>query len=43
MYILFWIVEYKLFYYFNFFFDWYDFCVRGLECGGMNNNGLLEI
>lgn len=42
MHISFWIVEYKLPHYFNPLFDWYDSCVRGLECGGMNNNGPPE-
>lgn len=42
MHISFWIVEYKLPHYFNPLFDWYASCVRGLECGGMNNNGPPE-
>lgn len=42
MHISFWIVEYKLPHYFNPLFDWYASCIRGLECGGMNNNGPPE-
>lgn len=39
-----WIViaEYKLPHYFNSLLDWHASSVRGLECGGMNNNGQPE-